>query len=135
MTIPANESKVVVSYKLDSFIKSQPENQIVISATLTDFKGEVYTNNYFLVKQKEMLYPKVNISYQLKSLPDGYELTLKADRFARAVYLSLDGIDNFFEDNYFDMMPGKDKIVKVRTRVSHTDFSRQLKIKSLVDGY
>ena len=95
----------------------------------------IYTNNYFLTKQKEMLYPQVNISYQLKSLPDGYELTLKADRFARAVYLSLDGIDNFFEDNYFDLMPGKDKIVKVRTDISYTDFSRQLKIKSLVDGY
>ena len=25
-------------------------------------------------------------------------MTLKADRFARAVYLSLDGIDNFFPD-------------------------------------
>ena len=135
VTIPANESKVVMSHRLNSFIKSQPENQLVISATLTDQQGTIYTNNYFLTKQKEMLYPQVNISYQLKSLPDGYELTLKADRFARAVYLSLDGIDNFFEDNYFDLMPGKDKIVKVRTDISYTDFSRQLKIKSLVDGY
>ena len=132
--VPFNDSKIVMTHELNSFTKSYPKNQIVIVATLTDAKGKVYTNNFFLVKQKDMLYPKASISYKVKQISDGYEVTLKTDRFARAVYLSLDGIDNFFEDNYFDMMPGKDKVVKVRTRLSQTDFSQQLKFRSLIDG-
>lgn len=135
VTIPANKSRVAMSYVLDSFVKSQPKNQLFITATLIDRRGETYVNNYFLMKQKDMLYPKANISYDFRTITDGYELTLKSDHFARAVFISLDGIDNFFEDNYFDLIPGKEKVVKVKTAISQTDFSQQLKVRSLVDGY
>ena len=75
---------------------------------------------------------KVQDQHQIKPETQSCQTSV----IASTVYLQdcVEGM-KLFEDNYFDLMPGKDKIVKVRTDISYTDFSRQLKIKSLVDGY
>ena len=59
------------------------------------------------------------------------EITLSTDNFARAVYLSVEGIDNFFENNYIDLLPNTSHKVKVRTSLSVEEFKRQLKIEHL----
>ena len=49
--------------------------------------------------------------------------------------MSIEGIDNFFGDNYFDILPNETVKVKVTTNISEADFIKQLKIVSLRDGY
>jgi beta-mannosidase len=49
--------------------------------------------------------------------------------------MSIEGIDNFFENNYFDLLPGQKVTVKVFTALPLSQFSNQLKITSLVGGY
>ena len=49
--------------------------------------------------------------------------------------MSLSGIDNFFEDNYFDLLPGKEVTINVKTDLSLSVFKEQLKVISLVDSY
>ena len=53
--------------------------------------------------------------------------------FARAVFLSLDGIDNFFSDNYFNILPGDRRTIHVTTPLSRADFEKQLKVISMGD--
>lgn len=96
--------------------------------------GKIYTNNYFLLQQKEINYPEP-ISKQIKSVEGGYEVLLTSDKFARAVFMSLNGIDNFFENNYFDILPGETVAVKVKSTLPVSDFEKQLKIISLSDAY
>ena len=58
----------------------------------------------------------------------GVAVTISSDNFARAVYLSIDDIDNFFEDNYFDLLPGASRTIKVKTNLSVEEFKKQLKV-------
>jgi beta-mannosidase len=59
------------------------------------------------------------------------EVTLSTDNFARAVYMAIDDADNFFEDNYIDLLPNTSHKVKVKTSLSVEEFKRQLKIEHL----
>lgn len=61
--------------------------------------------------------------------------TVGSDVFARGVFLSLEGIDNFFSDNYFDILPGEKRKIHVRTSIGSDEMRRQLKILSLGDTF
>ncbi|MBQ7571229.1 MAG: hypothetical protein IJT19_03220 [Bacteroidaceae bacterium] len=68
-------------------------------------------------------------------MADGFSVSLKSDIFARAVFLKIRGIDNFFSDNYFDLLPGEDRTITVRTLKSLAQFKQELEITSLGDTY
>jgi beta-mannosidase len=132
--ITANTSNKVFSSDVEKLLKGAPRNSVVVNLAFTLGK-EVVTNNYFLEKQKDILFPEVSITKHITPLTGGYEVILQSDRFARAVFLSLDGIDNFFENNYFDILPGENAVVKVQSNLSPDEFSKQLKIISLREAY
>jgi beta-mannosidase len=60
---------------------------------------------------------------------------LESDVFARGVFLSIEGIDNFFSDNYFDLLPGEPKVIHVTTSLDKASFEHQLKSESICDAY
>jgi beta-mannosidase len=68
---------------------------------------------------------------------DGFELTVKSDKFAKAVYLSVDDHDGSWSDNYFDLVPGKPIVIQYRARAPLTlnDLRRRLIIRSMVDAF
>jgi beta-mannosidase len=135
VTIAANTSKNVFSADIDKMLKGTSKSDVVIHARLTDDKGKAYTNNYFLLQQKDIDFPKAVINKQIKAVNGGYEVTLTTDKFARAVFLSINGIDNFFENNYFDILPAQTLTVKVNLALAQSDFEKQLKVISLSDAY
>lgn len=92
---------------------------------------EPYRNVAYAVRQKYMNYPSNDISVEVVAAGDGYDVTLGSDNFARGVFMSLEGIDNFFSDNYFNLLPGEKRTIHVRTPLSEADFKKQLKIKTL----
>ncbi|WP_308600002.1 glycoside hydrolase family 2 protein [uncultured Dysgonomonas sp.] len=133
INIPANASTKVYSETITKLMKGKAKNEILVVADFIDDHNKQYSNNYFLLNQKEINLPEANITYNIKVVKDGYEITLNSDKFARAVYLSVDEIDNFFEDNYFDLLPNKEKSIHVKTGLSPDDFRKQIKVISLKD--
>jgi len=130
--IHGNASNIVFSQELDGLLKGVERRNVVINAVFSIDK-KVYANIYFLAKQKEMNYPKAILHTSVKPIKDGFEVSLTSTNFARGVFMSIDGIDNFFENNYFDILPGETITTKVRTKLSEDDFKSQLKIISLED--
>ncbi|NDW10790.1 glycoside hydrolase family 2 protein [Dysgonomonas sp. 520] len=133
--VPSNTSTKLYSTDIESFIKKTPRKDVFVYVTFDDAKGGTYTNRYFLALQKDIDFPKVKISRKVQAVSGGYEVTLKSDKLARAVMMSIEGIDNFFENNYFDILPGQEVKVKVTTKLSQNEFEKQLKVTSLVDYY
>lgn len=78
-----------------------------------------------------MKYPKPDFRLDIAEAGDGYDVTIGSDVFARGVFLSLDGIDNFFSDNYFDILPASERKIHVKTGISRDEFVKQLKINSI----
>lgn len=130
-----NSSNKLFSIGTDKLLNGTLKEDVVIHVQLTEKGNKPYNNNYFLVKQKDINYPKATISRIIKPVKDGFEITLSSDSFARAVFMSVQGINNFFANNYFDILPGQSVTTTVSTLLSQSEFEKQLKIVSLSDEY
>ena len=94
-----------------------------------------YVNHFFLPKQKDMNYPKCNISFDVREADGVCEVSVSSDSFARGVYLYADGLDLHFSDNFFDLLPGETRTVTVRTDAAPEILRQSLKTMSLSDTY
>ena len=113
---------------VDQFLGQNDKSKVFVHAVFHADKD--YDNNYELLLQKQMQYPDVHITTTVAPVKGGMEVTLRADAFARAVCLSIEGIDNFFSDNYFDLIPGEKKTVMVTTALPLDEFKKQLTVTS-----
>jgi beta-mannosidase len=66
---------------------------------------------------------------------EGFAVRLKTDRLAKNLFLSAEGMDGFFSDNYFDLLPGEEMRIVFRTRDRAADIGSKLKWTSLADSY
>lgn len=133
--IPAQSSYVAFAAPVTELLKGHDKKEVILTAQFRDKDGNSYENQYFLVQQKDMNYQHPTIKKTIAPCENGFEVTLTSDKFARGVFLSIEGIDNFFENNYFDLLPGKTYRVKVQTSLSQPEFEKQLTIISLMDAY
>ena len=136
LTAPANTSKVQFSGDFDRLLNGKQRNEVVVNARFFENgKTEAISNNYFLTRYKDIDFPKAVISKQTAAANGGFDVTVKSDVFARGVFLSINGIDNFFSDNYFDLLPGEPVTVHVTSSLSKAEFDKQLQSISISDAY
>ena len=128
--IAPNSSTVVVDVATAKALAGAKAGDVVIASRLT-VGDRTYTNNNFFVKQNELNYPAANITSKVVAADGGVEVTLSSDSFARAAFMSIEGVDNFFADNYFDLLPGQSRTVHVRTSLSAEEFAKQLRVVHL----
>ena len=125
-------AEIVFTMPVNDFLRGNNRGDVLVYTTFTT-GGEVYDNVGYATKQKYMNYSKP--AYHVDIVPEkgGYEVTIGSDIFARGVFMSLDDIDNFFSDNYFDIMPGRTRTIHVTTPLDEKDFRNRLKIISMGD--
>lgn len=129
--ISGNDSRVCFSAPLAKLLEGANRGTVYVRVDYTDKSGRVYHNNYCLGKQKDMDYPKVDLQTEVRSIEGGYEVTVSADKFARAVCLSVADNESVYSDNYFDVQPKSSVQVQVRTRLSAEAFNASLRLTCL----
>ena len=129
--ISGNDSRVCFSAPLAKLLEGANRGTVYVRVDYTDKSGRVYHNNYCLDKQKNMNYPKVDLQVEVRSIEGGYEVTVSADKFARAVCLSVADNESVYSDNYFDVQPKSSVQVQVRTRLSAEAFNASLRLTCL----
>jgi hypothetical protein len=112
VTVPPGQSKVVV--RLDQAGIRAFRKEHILFATLTDDSGQVLARtNAFADIERRLTFPDAKLDV---TLLDG-ALVLTTDSFARCVTLTGDSDGDafgwFFEDNYFDLLPGESKVVRI----------------------
>ena len=129
--ISGNDSRVCFSTPLAKLLEGANRGTVYVRVDYTDKSGRVYHNNFCLGKQKDMDYPKVDLQTEVRSIEGGYEVTVSADKFARAVCLSVADNESVYSDNYFDVQPKSSVQVQVRTRLSAEAFNGSLRLTCL----
>lgn len=90
----------------------------VAEFTLRWDDGVTARNVYTYSRPKHMRLPRPTVEVTQRG-PD--TLTLRTDRFAKGVYLFHPEMDVVFSDNYFDLMPGEERVVRMTRPVSASD--------------
>ncbi|MCD7937941.1 MAG: glycoside hydrolase family 2 protein [Tannerellaceae bacterium] len=135
ISLPANSSRNQHTEALERVLRGKARNEVVIHARFKENNGKEYTNNYFPARYKDINFPKATIRTQSGPVEGGYKVTIESDVYARGVFLSIEGIDNFFSDNYFDLLPGKPATITIHTKLDKATFDKQLKTESIADAY
>ena len=130
VVVPANTSTVMYDEAIEAVLGGEKTENLVIVSSLK-VGNKLYSSNNYFVKQGELNFPACKISTNVEKCEGGVEVTVSTDNFARAVYLSIEDIDNFFEENYFDLLPGTSRTIKVKTNLSVDEFKKQLKVMYL----
>jgi beta-mannosidase len=135
VVLPANASRSQFAAPLEQVLGNRQRNEVVVNARFVENgQTEAVGNNYFLTRYREIDFPQPAISRHSTATGDGFDVTLTSDVFARGVFLSLEGIDNFFSDNYVDLLPGEAVTIHVTCTLGKEEFDRQLQIISLRDA-
>ncbi|MDR1982096.1 MAG: hypothetical protein LBQ39_10850 [Tannerellaceae bacterium] len=136
VALPANTSHVAFGEKIEKLLDGRSRNEVVVHVAFTPHgKSEAIANTCFLSRYKDIEFPKAVITTTSERANDGFDVTVKSDAFARGVFLSIEGIDHFFSDNYFDLLPGEPVTIHVTTPLDKAVFDKQLKAISISDAY
>lgn len=109
--------------------------QSFIVATLTVPGEPVSRSVTYLVPTKEVKLPPANIHAGVTKDGDGLIVTLRTDTLARSVRLFSPDDSAVFEDNYFDLLPGEARSVRVKTGVAPENFDSTLEVRSLSNAF
>lgn len=111
-----------------------------LSYALYKGKQAVSSGICLFVKNKHFELKEPHIKVETMEEEDAFIITLRSDSLARFVELDLTDADAVFEDNIFDLEPGKEKRIgleknRISRRVTLEEIRQQLKIRSLYDTF
>lgn len=133
VVIPANTSTHLLALPLKDMLKGREREEVVVSMELSTASGQSYQNCAFLCMQKDLKLEKTTPEVNIEAMEGGCKITLKADKFVRALALSLDDGDYSLDNNYFDLLPGVAVTCQMRTSLSAEEVEKRLKIKHLFE--
>ena len=137
ITVAPNQSKIYFELPEKVFSEYGNLNNVLIDTKLISESSDILADNYFYFKSPKLLkLSEPQISYKLKQNKNKFELTIKADKLAKDVFVSTNSLVNL-SDNYFDLLPGYEKIIKINKDkiINVQSFESSIKIISLWDSY
>ncbi len=115
VSIPSNTSTVVHSIAEPSLPAGDRPGSIVLTADLFSAGEAVAGNTLYFTAPRYQELPDTQVSLSLKAVSGGYKAVLSTDKLARNVFLQTEDPDATFSSNFFDILPGRDKIVEILT--------------------
>jgi beta-mannosidase len=132
IAIPANTSTLILEQPLAELLKGQQREDVVVNMQLSTSSGVNYQANCFLCLQKDLRLMPVKPEVSVEAAEGGCLITLKADKFVRALALSIDGAEDcWFSNNYFDLLPGVPVNCFISTSLSPSEIRQRLTYRSL----
>ncbi|PWD98938.1 beta-mannosidase [Marinilabilia rubra] len=113
--IPANTSQIVFEKQVVKLIEGSHSNSVVVEMELKSKGDKVATNLFYFHRPKDLVLPPSKVSITAEKTEKGYGLTISADKLAKNVYLTTPDGKGFFTDNFFDVLPGKAKLILLET--------------------
>jgi beta-mannosidase len=95
----------------------------------------VSSNSLFFLPFKRILLPAPEIRVVIEPNKNNWLIRLRSKNFAKSVFLSPEHTNGSFSDNYFDLLPGEEKLVEFTPNVPtvFTKAKREVKIRSFKD--
>jgi beta-mannosidase len=136
-----NASRAYMTVPERDVLKGADPSKVVLIAEL-DAEGPpgptTSRNLLYFKKTKDLQLPKPELKLSVAPSVNGtLAVSVAAKQLARNVFLASGAIDGFFEDNYFDVLPGETVIVTFKPRAPTTPAALQgaLTATTIADTY
>ncbi|UCE08334.1 MAG: hypothetical protein JSW07_10070, partial [bacterium] len=127
------ENPEFITYRKDSY---ENRRQYYFIYELVQGEEVLSSNISFFVPQKYLALEMPGLKYDFQKDNGQLIVNISVERFAAYVELGLKESYALFSDNYFHLLPGKTKTVKImESEVPDTELMKQFYVKSLVDSY
>ncbi|MGN8036649.1 beta-mannosidase [Chitinophaga sp. 22321] len=135
-----NTSVKVHSVDTAAILKGKNPATVIFYAQLRIDNKDMERNIFYFVAAKEMNLevPHLDIATSKVANDRGVVyIRLKTDKLARNIYLSLDNAQatEHFEENYFDLLPGETRTIRLQTRQLPEIIQQALKVTTLESSY
>jgi beta-mannosidase len=117
IVLAANASRAYATFRRAELLAGADPKRAVLVAELNErATGKRLSRNlFFFEKTKDLDLPKPELSLEVEPREGGtFAVKVTAQRLARAVYLTSPDRDAFFDENYFDLLPGESVTVTYR---------------------
>lgn len=130
--VEANGSQCIVKYSAAEiewrFGVIDRRSHFIFARSVRD---DVYDNHYFFAEQKQLRFCPCRLHIAMRERPDGIEIVLTTDTFARFVKLECPIDHTMFSDNYFNLLPGEQKTVLAINRKGKAISPEDIRIQAL----
>jgi beta-mannosidase len=130
-------SRVYHSVSTEDLLRGRDPAKVFLHATLSAGKQFASSNNLFFKPFKELSLPAAKITTRVTRQRGTTVIRLETDYLARAVYLSAEGLEVPFPENFFDMLPGH--IVEMHITghrlPAPAEIQRRLRVRTLADAF
>lgn len=132
VNVPSNSSKMVCQVPVKDILAGADPLDSYVRLIYTDSDGHEHCNLRFFTNQKNVRFLNPDINLNVKQVADYKEITLVSKTFARAVYLSVKDSELLhFSDNFFDLHPGEQYTVRVKTDMSAEELASRLQFNCI----
>jgi beta-mannosidase len=139
--LAANASRPYMRFPEKEILKGADPTKVVLVTELTPEGGpgpSTSRNLLFFRKTKDLQLPRPEVKVAAAAGANGaIAISVSAKQLARNVFLASGAVDGFFEDNYFDLLPGETVTVSFRPRAPTTPAALQaaLTATTIADTY
>ena len=139
--LAANASRAYMTFPERDILKGADPTKVVLVTELQaeGAPGSLTSRNLlYFKKTKDLQLPKPEIKLAVAAGANGaLTVSVSAKQLARNVFLASGAVDGFFEDNYFDVLPGETVTVTFRPRTPTTPAALQaaLTATTIADTY
>lgn len=135
VVVPANSSSLVFAENQEKFLAGNSAARAFIVTELITEDEIISSNVLYLKPFRDLRLPNPEVKVAKVEVPGGFEFTFTSDKLARNVYLQIGDEQGFFSDNYFDLLPGESKTVRLDAELSGASLDEVFRIRTLVDAF
>jgi beta-mannosidase len=133
--VPAQANAIYFSIDKATWTAKADPRRSFLAFDLDVGGKQVSRNLIFFEVTHDLELPKPRIETSLDKTGDGYAITLKSSQLARSVYVSFGDLDVQSSDNYFDLLPGENVTLKLKSSAPIDQLKSEMKVISLTDAF
>lgn len=112
--LSANTSMLFLKKRVDEFLSKQDAATSFLRFTLKAKNGAALADEvFYFAYHKDQKLPEARIETSVKRRGESIEMTLKADKLARDIFIEVPVQGVRFSDNFFDLLPGQRKKITI----------------------
>lgn len=131
LDVPATHQPVRIEHSRQAILRGHDTAAVVLVSTLSGPGGTLDLNMLYFARPKALKLPDPEISHSITETHTHFEIRLQSGKLAKDVYLTAGGLPGRFTDNFFDMVPGEERVVFYPKVTGLDQFMQELRILHL----